>query len=65
MRGSALVLLRLAAPALPDAEAASAQVADWTQGWSGQATIAGWLHSFTGAQEGRVRPSLISTARTS
>jgi len=31
----------------------SAQVADWTQGWSGQATLYGWFPTITGAQEGR------------
>ena len=31
---------------------ASAQVADWTQGWSGQATIYGWLPAINGSQEG-------------
>jgi opacity protein-like surface antigen len=31
---------------------ASAQVADWTQGWSGQATIYGWLPVINGSQEG-------------
>ena len=33
--------------------AVSAQVADWTQGWSGQATLYGWFPTITGAQEGR------------
>ena len=32
--------------------AASAQVADWTQGWSGQATIYAWLPVINGSQEG-------------
>ena len=32
--------------------AASAQVADWTQGWSGQATLYGWLPSINGSQQG-------------
>ena len=31
----------------------SAQGADWTQGWSGQATLYGWFPTITGAQEGR------------
>ena len=33
--------------------AASAQVADWTQGWSGQATLYAWLPSINGSQQGR------------
>ena len=32
--------------------AASAQVADWTQGWSGQATLYAWLPTINGSQEG-------------
>ena len=35
------------------APAAMAQVPDWTQGWSGQVTIYGWIPTVTGAQEGR------------
>ena len=31
---------------------ASAQAADWSQGWSGQATIYGWLPVINGSQEG-------------
>ncbi len=34
------------------AAAASAQVADWSQGWSGQATIYAWLPAINGSQEG-------------
>ncbi len=33
------------------AGAASAQVVDWTQGWSGQATLYAWIPSITGAQQ--------------
>ncbi len=32
--------------------AASAQVVDWTQGWSGQATLYAWLPVINGSQEG-------------
>jgi opacity protein-like surface antigen len=32
--------------------AATAQVADWTQGWSGQATLYAWLPVINGSQEG-------------
>lgn len=34
------------------AATASAQTADWSRGWSGQATIYGWVPAITGAQEG-------------
>jgi opacity protein-like surface antigen len=34
------------------ATAATAQVADWTQGWSGQATLYAWLPVINGSQEG-------------
>jgi opacity protein-like surface antigen len=43
---AALALLGLAP------SAASAQVADWTQGWSGQATLYLWLPTINGSQEG-------------
>ncbi len=32
--------------------AASAQVADWTQGWSGQATLYLWVPTINGSQQG-------------
>ena len=55
MRGSVLGVLLAAGGAglCMTPAAASAQVADWTQGWSGQATIYGWIPTITGAQEGR------------
>jgi opacity protein-like surface antigen len=50
MRLSLPLLAAVAAMALPGA--ASAQVVDWTRGWSGQATIYGWLPTINGSQEG-------------
>lgn len=40
-----------AAMAFGLASTASAQVADWTQGWTGQATLYAWLPAITGAQQ--------------
>jgi opacity protein-like surface antigen len=43
-------LLAFGLPCLP--APAAAQAADWTQGWSGQATLYAWLPVINGAQEG-------------
>jgi opacity protein-like surface antigen len=53
MRGSVLALLLAAGGAGLCLEPAPARAADWTQGWSGQATLYGWFPSITGAEEGR------------
>jgi opacity protein-like surface antigen len=44
--GAALLALGLSATA------ASAQVADWSQGWSGKVTLYAWLPAINGSQEG-------------
>ena len=51
MRASTLALLASACLALPGAASAQA-LADWTQGWSGQATLYAWLPVINGSQEG-------------
>jgi opacity protein-like surface antigen len=54
MRGTALALLTAGGLGLGLMPATvSAQAADWAQGWSGQATLYGWLPTVTGAQERR------------
>jgi len=54
MRGTVLALLAAGGTGFCLMPAtASAQGADWTQGWSGQATLYGWFPTITGAQEGR------------
>lgn len=50
MRAATSAILAAACLALPGA--ASAQAADWSQGWSGQATLYAWLPVINGKQEG-------------